>query len=113
MRGSDPDAALYWLTRMLQGGEDPRYLARGWCGWRSRISASPTRRRWCLARARPRPTSSWARPRASWRWSQATLYLALAPKSNAAYLAYGTAQRSAQEHGPLPPPMHIRNAPTG
>jgi putative ATPase len=46
VRGSDPDAALYYLARMLDAGEDPLYLARAWCGWRSRTSAWPIRRRW-------------------------------------------------------------------
>jgi putative ATPase len=112
VRGSDPDAALYWLARMLEGGEDPRYLAR-------RITrmavediglADPAAQRHCL--------DAWATyerlgsPEGELALAQAVLYLALAPKSNAAYAAYKAARASAKSTGSAPPPKHILNAPT-
>ncbi|MDT8343147.1 MAG: replication-associated recombination protein A [Thermohalobaculum sp.] len=112
VRGSDPDAALYWLARMLEAGEDPRYLAR-------RITrmavedvglADPEAARHCLA--------AWeiyerlGSPEGDLALAQAIIYLALAPKSNAAYMAYKAARRAAAESGAAPPPDHILNAPT-
>ena len=112
MRGSDPDASLYWLTRMLEGGEDPHYLAR-------RITrmaiediglADPQAQAFCLA--------AWATyerlgsPEGELALAEAVIYLALAPKSNAAYRAFGAARASAVRTGALPPPNHIVNAPT-
>ncbi|WP_097930378.1 replication-associated recombination protein A [Monaibacterium marinum] len=112
VRGSDPDAALYWLGRMLQGGEDPRYLAR-------RITrmavediglADPQAQAICL--------QSWdtyerlGSPEGELALAQSVIYLALAPKSNAAYVAYKAAMISAKEYGSEPPPKHILNAPT-
>ncbi|MGK7654030.1 MULTISPECIES: replication-associated recombination protein A [unclassified Roseovarius] len=113
VRGSDPDAALYWLARMLDGGEDPRYLAR-------RITrmavediglADPQAQAVCL--------QSWetyerlGSPEGELALAQAVTYLALAPKSNAAYVAYKAAMRAAKKTGSEPPPKHILNAPTG
>ena len=112
VRGSDPDASLYWLARMLEGGEDPRYLAR-------RVTrmavediglADPEAVKQCLA--------AWetferlGSPEGELAIAQAVVYLALAPKSNAAYVAYKAARRSAKETGSHSPPMHILNAPT-
>jgi putative ATPase len=112
VRGSDPDAALYWFARMLEGGEDPRYLAR-------RITrmavediglADPQAQAICL--------QSWetyerlGSPEGELALAQALAYLALAPKSNAAYMAYKGARRAAKETGSKPPPKHILNAPT-
>jgi putative ATPase len=112
VRGSDPDAALYWLARMLTGGEDPRFLAR-------RITrmaiediglADPQAQGVCL--------HAWetyerlGSPEGELALAQAVLYLALAPKSNAGYAAFKGAMRAAKETGSLPPPHHIRNAPT-
>nr|WP_216859518.1 replication-associated recombination protein A [Sulfitobacter aestuariivivens] len=112
VRGSDPDAALYWFARMLEGGEDPRYLAR-------RITrmavediglADPQAQAICL--------QSWetyerlGSPEGELALAQALAYLALAPKSNAAYVAYKGARRAAKETGSEPPPKHILNAPT-
>lgn len=112
VRGSDVDAALYWLCRMLQGGEDPRYLAR-------RITrmaiediglADPQALNVCL--------QAWdtyerlGSPEGELAIVQALLYVATAPKSNAAYMAYKAASRAARETGSLMPPMHILNAPT-
>ena len=112
VRGSDPDAALYWLARMLTGGEDPRYLAR-------RITrmavediglADPQAQAHCL--------HAWevyerlGSPEGELALAQAVIYLALAPKSNAAYAAMKAAMAQARKTGSEPPPKHILNAPT-
>ena len=112
VRGSDPDAALYWFCRMLEGGEDPRFLAR-------RITrmavediglADPQAQSVCI--------QGWetyerlGSPEGELALAQAVIYLALAPKSNAGYVAYKAARNAARETGSQPPPLHIRNAPT-
>jgi putative ATPase len=112
VRGSDPDAALYWFARMLEGGEDPRFLAR-------RITrmavediglADPQAQEVCL--------QGWqtyerlGSPEGELALAQAVVYLALAPKSNAVYAAYKAARAAARETGSHPPPKHILNAPT-
>ena len=112
VRGSDPDAALYWFARMLVGGEDPRYLAR-------RITrmaiediglADPKAQDICI--------KSWqiyerlGSPEGELSLAQAVTYLALAPKSNAGYNAYKVAMEDAKKTGSSPPPKHILNAPT-
>ncbi|MFZ8868128.1 MAG: replication-associated recombination protein A [Paracoccaceae bacterium] len=113
VRGSDPDAALYWLARMLEGGEDPRYLGRRIL--RMAIEdiglADPDAQRICLE-----AWQSYERlgsPEGELALAQAVAYLALAPKSNAIYTAYKAARRAASRGGSLPPPKHILNAPTG
>src|SRR3954469_22067209 len=113
VRGSDPDASLYWLTRMLQGGEDPRYLARRLVRMAVEDIGLADPQALILTRAAAQTFEQLGSPEGELALVEATLYLALAPKSNAAYLAYGAAQRSARKHGSLPPPLHIRNAPTG
>ena len=118
-RAAQVGARLRSRRGALLAGAHARRRARtacsspaGWCAWRSRTSASPIRRRWCR-RWRPRtPSTSSAVPRASWRWRRRRIYLATAPKSNAAYVAYKAAMRAAKEHGSLSPPKHILNAPT-
>ncbi|MGD9510010.1 MAG: replication-associated recombination protein A [Geminicoccaceae bacterium] len=112
VRGSDPDAALYWLTRMLQGGEDPRYLARRLVRMAVEDIGLADPQALILTRAAADTYEQLGTPEGELALVEATLYLALAPKSNAAYRAYGTAQAAAREHGSLPPPLHIRNAPT-
>lgn len=112
VRGSDPDASLYWLVRMLSAGEDPRFLAR-------RITrmavediglADPQAQSVCL--------QSWqtyerlGSPEGELALAQAVLYLALAPKSNATYVAYKAAMGKAKQTGSVAPPKHILNAPT-
>lgn len=112
VRGSDPDAALYWLARMIDGGEDPRFLAR-------RITrmatediglADPDALRLCLA--------AWegyerlGSPEGELGLAEAVVHLALAPKSNAVYRAWGAARKLAKRTGSEPPPKHILNAPT-
>ncbi len=112
VRGSDPDAALYWFARMLEGGEDPRFLAR-------RITrmavediglADPQAQSICL--------HAWetyerlGSPEGELALAEALTYLALAPKSNAVYAAYKAARSAARRTGSEPPPKHILNAPT-
>ncbi len=112
IRGSDPDAALYWFARMLEGGEDPRFLARRLV--RMAVEdvglADPQAQEVCL--------QGWqtyerlGSPEGELALAQAVVYLALAPKSNAGYKAYKAARGAARETGSEPPPKHIRNAPT-
>ena len=112
VRGSDPDAALYWFARMLTGGEDPRYLARRII--RMAVEdiglADPQAQTVCL--------HAWetyerlGSPEGELALAQAVTYLALAPKSNAGYAAYKAAMREARKTGSEPPPKHILNAPT-
>ena len=112
VRGSDPDAALYWLCRMLDGGEDRLFLARRLV--RMAIEdiglADPAAVSQALA---AKDTYDFlGSPEGELALAQATIYLATAPKSNAAYTAYKSAMRAAKQHGSLAPPKHILNAPT-
>jgi putative ATPase len=112
VRGSDPDAALYWFARMLEGGEDPRYLARRLL----RMAVED------IALADPQAQSvclhAWetferlGSPEGELALAQAVIYLALAPKTNAGYAAYKAAREMARKTGSHPPPKHILNAPT-
>jgi putative ATPase len=112
LRGSDCDAALYWLARMLAAGEDPRYVARRLTRFAVEDVglADPTALPQCIAawQAYERLGS----PEGELAIAQAVIYLATAPKSNAAYSAYKAARRSARDYGSLSPPPHILNAPT-
>lgn len=112
MRGSDPDAALYWLARMLDGGEDPRYIARRIVRFASEDIgiADPGALQQALAAwdAYERLGS----PEGELAIAQAVVYLATAPKSIAIYRGLGAATRAAKQTGSLAPPMHILNAPT-
>ncbi len=113
VRGSDPDASLYWLARMLNAGEDARFVARRLTRMASEDVglADPDALQVCLAawEAYERLGS----PEGELALAQATIYLSLAPKSNAAYLAYKEATSSARRSGSEPPPKHILNSPTG
>jgi putative ATPase len=112
VRGSDPDAALYWLCRMLEGGTDPRYLARRLLrmAWEDIGLADP--RAMQLANDAAQTYERLGSPEGELALAQTVLYLAVAAKSNAGYTAYNQA-RAAVKHGPsLPVPMHLRNAPT-
>lgn len=112
VRGSDADAALYWLSRMLNGGEDPRYIAR-------RVTRMAVED---IGMADPQAMSvalnAWemyerlGSPEGELAIAQAVIYMATAPKSNAAYKAIGAARRAARDTGSLMPPKHILNAPT-
>lgn len=112
VRGSDADAALYWFARMLAGGEHPEYIARRMT--RMAVEdiglADPQALPLCIAawQAYERLGS----PEGELALAEALIYLATAPKSNAAYTAYGEARRAAKETGSLMPPKHILNAPT-
>src|SRR6056300_1690842 len=112
IRGSDPDAALYWFSRMLEGGEDPRFLARRL----TRMAVED------IALADPQAQSvclhAWEAferlggPEGELALAQAVIYLALAPKTDAGYAAYKAAREMARKTGSHPPPKHILNAPT-
>jgi putative ATPase len=112
IRGSDPDAALYWLGRMLEGGEDPRFLARRLTMMSTEDIglADPQANTVCL--------NAWntyerlGSPEGELALANAAVYLALAPKSNAVYVGIKAARRLAKETGSAPPPKHIMNAPT-
>ncbi len=112
LRGSDPDAALYWFARMLDGGEDPRYIARRLVRFASEDVglADPA--------ALPAALAGWqayerlGSPEGELALAQTVLHLATAPKSNAAYAAFGEARAAARRTGSLTPPMHGLNAPT-
>ena len=112
LRGSDVDASLYWLARMLAGGEDPRFIARRLA--RAAVEDIGLADPQALTHA----LSAWeayeriGSPEGELALAQCTIYLASAPKSNASYKAYGAAMRSAKETGSLMPPKHILNAPT-
>ena len=112
LRGSDTDAALYWLARMLAGGEDPIYILRRLT--RAAVEDIGLADPQALAQA----LAAWdtydrlGSPEGELAVAQLVIYLATAPKSNAAYVAFGEAQRMARETGSLMPPMHILNAPT-
>ncbi len=112
LRGSDTDAALYWLARMLVGGEDPNYIARRLTRFAVEDvgTADPDALRQAIAawQAYERLGS----PEGDLALAQLVVYLATAPKSNAVYRAFGRAHTSAQESGSLMPPKHILNAPT-
>jgi putative ATPase len=112
LRGSDTDAALYWLARMLSGGEDPRFIARRLLrfAYEDIGLADPN--------AAVQALTAWeayerlGTPEGELALAQAVIYLGTAPKSNAAYKAYEAAMRTAKETGSLVPPKHILNAPT-
>ena len=112
LRGSDPDAALYWFARMLHGGEDPRYIARRLVRFAAEDigMADP--------QALPQALAGWetyerlGSPEGELAIAQVVVYLGTAPKSNAVYTAYGAARAAAKATGSLMPPAHILNAPT-
>jgi putative ATPase len=112
MRGSDPDAALYWLARMLAGGEDPRYIARRVTRFASEDIGLADPQALVQALAAWDGYERLGSPEGEVFLAQAVIYLATAPKSNAAYKALGAAMRAAKETGSLMPPANILNAPT-
>ncbi len=112
LRGSDVDAALYWLSRMLEGGEDPLYIARRLVRFASEDIALADPQALVQALAAKEAYDFLGSPEGELALVQCVLYLATAPKSNAAYVAQGEAMRDAKAHGSLMPPMHILNAPT-
>jgi putative ATPase len=112
VRGSDPDAALYYLARMLDAGEDPLYLARRIVRMASEDIGMADPQALVVANAAKDAYDFLGSPEGELALAQAVLYVATAPKSNAAYTAYGRAKRAAKEGGSLLPPKHILNAPT-
>jgi putative ATPase len=113
VRNSDPDAALYWLARMLESGEDPLYLARRIVRMASEDIglAEPGALSICLAAKDA--FDFLGAPEGNLALAQAAVYLSLAPKSNALYTAYGAVQEDVQKTEADPVPLHLRNAPTG
>jgi putative ATPase len=112
VRGSDPDASLYWLARMLAGGEDPLYIARRLVRMAVEDIGMADPHALVQANAAKDAYDFLGSPEGELALAQVTLYLATAPKSNAAYVAFGAASRAAAEGGSLSPPKHILNAPT-
>ena len=112
LRGSDADASLYWLARMLAGGEDPLYIARRLVRFASEDIGLADPQALVQAMAAKEAYDFIGSPEGELALAQAVLYLATAPKSNAAYRAFSAATRSAREHGSLMPPKIILNAPT-
>jgi putative ATPase len=112
VRGSDPDAALYWLARMLVGGEDRLYLARRLVRMAIEDIGLADPQAVLQALAAKETFDFLGSPEGELALAQTVVYLATAPKSNAAYVAFGAAMRSAKESGSLAPPKHILNAPT-
>jgi putative ATPase len=112
IRGSDPDAALYWLARMLAGGEQPLYIARRLVRAAIEDIGLADPQAVVQALAAKDVYDFLGSPEGEIALAQTVVYLASAPKSNAVYKALGAAKRAAQEHGSLMPPAHILNAPT-
>jgi putative ATPase len=113
LRDSDPDASLYWMTRMLDSGEDPLYVARRLVRFASEDVGNADPAALGLTLAAKDAFEFLGSPEGELALAQATLYLALAPKSNAAYVAHNEAQDDVRERPAEPVPLHIRNAPTG
>jgi putative ATPase len=112
VRGSDPDAALYWLARMLAGGEDPLYVARRLVRMAIEDIGLADPQAVVQALAAKETYDFLGSPEGELALAQTVIYLATAPKSNAAYVAFGAAMQSAKDSGSLAPPKHILNAPT-
>jgi putative ATPase len=112
LRGSDPDASLYWLARMLASGEDPMYIARRLVRFASEDVGNADPHALGVALAAKEAYHFLGSPEGELALAQATAYLATAPKSNAIYVAFGEAQRDVQEAPLQGVPLHLRNAPT-
>ncbi len=112
LRGSDVDAALYWFARILSGGEDPLYIARRLVRFAVEDIGLADPNALLQANAAKDAYNFLGSPEGELAIAQAVVYLATAPKSNAAYMAYKNAMHDAKEHGSLMPPKHILNAPT-
>ena len=113
VRGSDPDAAVYWLARLLEAGEDPMFAARRLVILAAEDIGLADPSALPVAVAAQQATHLIGMPEASLILSEAAIYLARAPKSNSAMRAYSAAARAVREHGGLPVPLHLRNAVTG
>ncbi len=113
VRGSDPDAAVYWMARMLEAGEDPLFVARRLVILAAEDIGLADPQALSVAMAAQQAAHFVGMPEAVLPLTEAALYLALAPKSNSALTSYGAARELIQETGNEPVPMHLRNAPTG
>ena len=112
LRGSDPDAALYWMTRMLEAGEDPRFVLRRMVIFASEDVGNADPQALQVAVAALQAYELVGLPEGTLPLTQAVTYLSLAPKSNAVISAYGKAKEAVDEHGSLPVPIHLRQAST-
>jgi len=112
VRGSDPDAALYWLVRMLDGGADPRYMARRLVRMASEDIGLADPRALRLALDAAEVYERLGSPEGELALAECVVYLAVAPKSNAVYMAYNAARAFVKQDGSRPVPLHLRNAPT-
>ncbi|MDQ1310150.1 MAG: putative ATPase, partial [Pseudomonadota bacterium] len=113
VRGTDPDAALYWLCRMLDGGCDPRYVARRVLRMASEDIGNADPRALALALQACETYERLGSPEGELAIAQAVVFMACAAKSNAVYVAFGAAMEDAKRLGTLEVPLHLRNAPTG
>ena len=112
VRGSDPDASLYWFVRMLDGGADPRYMARRLVRMASEDIGLADPRALRLALDAAEVYERLGTPEGELALAECVIYLAMAPKSNAVYKAYNEARAFIKKDGTRPVPMHLRNAPT-
>ncbi len=112
MRGSDPDAAVYWLARMIEAGDDPRFIVRRMVIFASEDVGNADPQALQVAVAALHAVELIGFPEGTLPLTQAVTYLALAPKANTALATWGKARAAVLEHGPLPVPLHLRNAPT-
>ena len=112
IRGSDPNAAVYWLARMIEGGEDVKFIARRLLIWASEDIGNANPTALVIANSTFQAVSTIGYPESRIILSQCAIYLACSPKSNAAYQAIGKAQQLVKETGDLSVPLEIRNAPT-
>jgi putative ATPase len=113
MRNSDPDAAVYWLARMVESGEDPLYIARRLVRFASEDIGNADPQALAITIAAKDAVHFMGMPEGNTALAQAAIYLATAPKSNAVYTAYGAAADAAKNDIAEPVPLHLRNAPTG
>jgi putative ATPase len=112
IRGSDPNGAVYWLARMIEGGEDVKFIARRMLILSSEDIGNANPTAFIMANNTFQAVASIGYPESRILLSQCAIYLATSPKSNASYLAIGTAQQLVKQTGDLPVPIHLRNAPT-
>jgi putative ATPase len=112
IRGSDPNGAVYWLARMIEGGEDVKFIARRMLILSSEDIGNANPTAFVMANNTFQAVSAIGYPESRIILSQCAVYLATSPKSNASYLAIGNAQKMVKQTGDLPVPIHLRNAPT-
>ncbi|MFT4984338.1 MAG: putative ATPase [Flavobacterium sp.] len=112
IRGSDPNGAVYWLARMIEGGEDVKFIARRMLILSSEDIGNANPTAFIMANNTFQAVTTIGYPESRIILSQCAIYLATSPKSNASYLAIGTAQQLVKQTGDLPIPIHLRNAPT-